>query len=132
MREVLSTLSPGEKAQILKWVVQEFGGAFAGIDARPDVCGGAACIARTRIPVWVLEQARKRARPRALTRMRSRRRFAKRGRLVARFYSDENIPLPVVTELRRLGHDVMTALDAGNANTSVPDPEVLGFAAGEN
>ncbi|MBN8733500.1 MAG: DUF433 domain-containing protein [Acidobacteria bacterium] len=28
---------------------------FAGIEARPEVCGGAACIARTRIPVWVLE-----------------------------------------------------------------------------
>jgi predicted nuclease of predicted toxin-antitoxin system len=51
---------------------------------------------------------------------------------VARFYSDENIPLPVVTELRQLGHDVLTALDAGKANASVPDPEVLAFASGAN
>lgn len=38
--ELLPTLSPGEKAQILKWIVQELGGAFPGIDSRPDVCGG--------------------------------------------------------------------------------------------
>jgi hypothetical protein len=48
---------------------------------------------------------------------------------VARFYSNENIALQVVMELRRLGHDVLTSLDAGNANASVPDPEVLSFAS---
>jgi uncharacterized protein (DUF433 family) len=57
--KMLPTLSPGEKAQILKWVVQELGGAFPGIDSRADVCGGDPCIVRTRIPVWVLEQARR-------------------------------------------------------------------------
>jgi uncharacterized protein (DUF433 family) len=57
--ELLSKLSSGEKAQILKWVVQELGDAFPGIDSRPDVCGGEACIVRTRIPVWLLEQARR-------------------------------------------------------------------------
>ena len=56
---LLPTLSAGEKAQILKWVVQELGGAFPGIDSRPDVCGGEACTVRTRIPVWLLEQARR-------------------------------------------------------------------------
>jgi hypothetical protein len=50
---------------------------------------------------------------------------------VARFYSNENIALQVVDELRRLGHDVLTSLDAGNSNRSVPDPEVLKFAAVE-
>ena len=55
--KLLPTLSPGEKAQLLKWVVQELGEAFPGIDSRPDVCGGEACIVRTRIPVWLLEQA---------------------------------------------------------------------------
>jgi hypothetical protein len=50
---------------------------------------------------------------------------------VARFYSNENIARQVVTELRRLGHDVLTSLDAGNANASVPDVEVLAFAAAE-
>jgi predicted nuclease of predicted toxin-antitoxin system len=51
---------------------------------------------------------------------------------VARFYSNENIALPAVMELRRLGHDVLTSRDAGNANAAVPDPEVLAFAASED
>jgi hypothetical protein len=50
---------------------------------------------------------------------------------VARIYSNENISIQVVTELRRLGHDVLTSLDAGKANSAVPDLEVLGFAAAE-
>jgi len=50
---------------------------------------------------------------------------------MARFYSNENIPLPVVTELRRLGHDVLTSLDARKANSAVPDAEVLAFAAAD-
>jgi len=57
--KLLPTFSPGEKAQILKWVVQELGDSFPGIDSRPEVCGGEACIVRTRIPVWLLEQARR-------------------------------------------------------------------------
>ena len=57
--KMLPTLSRGEKAQILKWVVQELGDDFPGIDVRPDVCGGEPCIVRTRIPVWLLEQARR-------------------------------------------------------------------------
>ena len=39
---------------------------------------------------------------------------------MARFYSNENIALQVVMELRRLGHDVLTSKDAGNANSAVP------------
>src|ERR1700730_17141332 len=57
--KLLPTFSPGEKAQILKWVVQELGDAFPGIDSRSDVCGGERCIVRTRIPVWLLEQERR-------------------------------------------------------------------------
>jgi uncharacterized protein (DUF433 family) len=33
--------------------------AFPGIESRPDVCGREACIVRTRIPVWLLENARR-------------------------------------------------------------------------
>ena len=51
---------------------------------------------------------------------------------MARFYTNENIPLQVVAELRQLGHDVLTSLDAGRANESVPDSEVLAFAAEAN
>jgi hypothetical protein len=39
---------------------------------------------------------------------------------VARFYSNENIAIQVVVELRRLGHDVLTTLDVGRANAAVP------------
>lgn len=59
LQELLAELSPGEKAQVLKWVVQQLDEAFPGIDTRPDVCGGEPCIVRTRIPVWLLEQARR-------------------------------------------------------------------------
>lgn len=51
---------------------------------------------------------------------------------MARFYTNENIAVQVVTELRRLGHDVLTSVEAGNANAGVPDQEVLGFASAEN
>lgn len=47
---------------------------------------------------------------------------------MARFYTDENVALQVVAELRRLGHDVLTSFDAGNANAAVADDEVLAFA----
>ncbi len=55
----LPSLSAGEKAQILKWIVQDLAASYPGIDSQPDVCDGAACIVRTRIPVYLLEQARR-------------------------------------------------------------------------
>jgi hypothetical protein len=48
---------------------------------------------------------------------------------MAYFYTNENVPVQVVAELRRLGHDVMTSMEAGKANSAVPDNEVLAFAA---
>ena len=59
VRRLLPSLSRGEKAQVLKWVVQEMGDDFPGIDSSPNVCGGDPCIARTRIPVWLLERYRR-------------------------------------------------------------------------
>jgi len=50
---------------------------------------------------------------------------------LARFYSNENVALPLVLHLRTLGHDVLTSLDAGNANSAVPDVEVLAFATNQ-
>jgi Domain of unknown function (DUF5615) len=47
---------------------------------------------------------------------------------VAAFYADENFPLGTVETLRRLGHDVLTALEAGQANRRLPDDAVLDFA----
>ncbi len=51
---------------------------------------------------------------------------------MARLYSNENIGLQVVAELRRLGNDVLTSLDAGKANAAVPHAEVLSFAVAES
>jgi uncharacterized protein (DUF433 family) len=56
---LLARMSPAEKAQLMQTVARDLDGAFPGIEHRPGVAGGAACIARTRIPVWVLEQARR-------------------------------------------------------------------------
>ncbi len=58
VEEILPSLSPGEKAQLLQWVVSDLGGVFPGIEKTPGVSGGEACIARTRIPVWLLVQQR--------------------------------------------------------------------------
>ncbi len=55
----INSLPEAEKALILKWAVEELSGAFPGIDSRPEVCGGEPCVIRTRIPVWILEQARR-------------------------------------------------------------------------
>jgi uncharacterized protein (DUF433 family) len=59
IEQALSGLSSGEKAHLLQRVAQELGGAVPGIDTDSPVCGGDACIARTRIPVWLLVQARR-------------------------------------------------------------------------
>lgn len=47
---------------------------------------------------------------------------------MARFYTNENMPLPVAEELRRLGHDVLTVAESGNAGIAFPDTDVLDFA----
>jgi uncharacterized protein (DUF433 family) len=56
---LLASMTRAEKAQLLQWVARDIGDAFPGIDANPDVCGGVPCIVRTRIPIWVLVQARR-------------------------------------------------------------------------
>ena len=55
---LLNRLSRAEKAQLLQWLVQDLGDAFPGIEHTAGVQGGTACVVRTRIPVWVLQQAR--------------------------------------------------------------------------
>ena len=44
---------------------------------------------------------------------------------MALLYADENFPLRVVQELRRLGHDVLTAFEDGRANRAVSDADLL-------
>ena len=51
---------------------------------------------------------------------------------MARFYANENFPLPVVEELRRLGHDVLTTSESGRAALRVSDEEMLAFAVDNN
>lgn len=47
---------------------------------------------------------------------------------MARLYADENFPLPVVEELRRLGQDVLTIQETEQAAQAKPDETVLAFA----
>lgn len=47
---------------------------------------------------------------------------------MARFYSNENFPLLTVVKLRELGHEVVTALEAGNANQRIADEAALAYA----
>lgn len=57
--EALSQLTRAEKAEVLQWIVSDLGDAFPGIESTPGISGGEPRIVRTRIPVWVLVQARK-------------------------------------------------------------------------
>jgi hypothetical protein len=50
---------------------------------------------------------------------------------MARLYANENFPLPAVEGLRRLGHDVLTIQEVGEADRSTPDEEVLAFSSAE-
>ncbi|HUG92333.1 MAG TPA: DUF5615 family PIN-like protein [Planctomycetaceae bacterium] len=47
---------------------------------------------------------------------------------MARLYANENFPFPVVEELRRLGHDVLTIQNTGKSGQGIPDQDVLEFA----
>lgn len=46
-----------------------------------------------------------------------------------KLYSNENFPLPVVNELRKLGYDVLTIQETGQDQIALPDQEVLRFAS---
>jgi hypothetical protein len=47
---------------------------------------------------------------------------------MARLYANENFPRQVVAQLRALGHDVLTVVEAGNAGQAIADNDVLTFA----
>ena len=59
VQRLLPSLSRGEKAQVLKWVVQELGDDFPGIDSYPVVCGGDACVGMSRLTVSGLVEWRR-------------------------------------------------------------------------
>lgn len=50
---------------------------------------------------------------------------------MARLYANENFPLPVVEELRRLGHDILTIQETGQAGQTLSDEKVLASACTE-
>ena len=58
-KKLLEAMSPRERAQLLEWAVRDLTDSCPGIETTPGVCGGAACLAGTRIPVWILEQYRR-------------------------------------------------------------------------
>jgi len=55
----LAELSRAEKAELVQKLVREIVNAWPGIEKLPGVVGGDACIVRTRIPVWSLENYRR-------------------------------------------------------------------------
>jgi uncharacterized protein (DUF433 family) len=57
VQHLLPSMSPGEKALVARWVNEDLAYRFPGIEKTPGVCGGSACIVRTRIPVWLLVEA---------------------------------------------------------------------------
>ena len=59
IEQLLSSLSRNEKVQVIRWIEKDMGSYTPGIEKTPGVCGGSACIIRTRIPVWLLVEAAK-------------------------------------------------------------------------
>ena len=57
--QMVANLSESDKAQLLRWLEKEVKTGFADIEKTANVMNGAACIRQTRIPVWLLEQARR-------------------------------------------------------------------------
>ena len=58
IRELNPDITAAEKAELVQWIVRDIGGFFPAIECRTGVMGGEPCIVRTRIPVWLLAQAR--------------------------------------------------------------------------
>jgi hypothetical protein len=51
---------------------------------------------------------------------------------MARLYADEDFDRSVVDQLRKFGHDVVTARKAGHAGQGILDPDVLAFAISQS
>ncbi len=59
VEDLVLKMSLSKKAQLLYVISKEISGAFPGIEKTPNVCGGSACVIRTRIPVWTLVSFKK-------------------------------------------------------------------------
>jgi uncharacterized protein (DUF433 family) len=59
IKQLLDGMDARECAVVLDRVARHLGREFPGIERTPGVCGGEPRIVRTRIPVWMLVQARR-------------------------------------------------------------------------
>jgi uncharacterized protein (DUF433 family) len=59
VESLIAQLSLTKKAQLLYNMSKDLGETYPGIEKTPNVCGGSACIIRTRIPVWTLVSFKK-------------------------------------------------------------------------
>ena len=55
----VSKLSRSEKVKLLQILMRDLSDDVGGIEKTEGVCGGSARIRKTRIPVWLLENARR-------------------------------------------------------------------------
>jgi uncharacterized protein (DUF433 family) len=58
VQQQLLTLSDREKVQVIQFLSQDHNFVGQGIEKKPGVCGGSACIAGTRVTVWGLVESR--------------------------------------------------------------------------
>jgi uncharacterized protein (DUF433 family) len=56
---LVSHLTRSDKAKPLQSLIRHLGDGFPGIESQAEICGGEPRIVRTRIPVWILERARR-------------------------------------------------------------------------
>ncbi len=56
--QLLTNMTEAEKIRLLQLIARDLGGETPEIELTPGVCGGAARVAGTRIPVWTLVQYR--------------------------------------------------------------------------
>ena len=59
LENMIFALPPTEKAEIIQNLTKNISSGAKGIIKTPGVCGGEACIAGTRIAVWLLVEARR-------------------------------------------------------------------------
>lgn len=59
LRTHLLALTPEEKAEVVRILVQTLGNVWPGVEKTPGIVGGDACITGTRIPVWDLVEYRR-------------------------------------------------------------------------
>jgi uncharacterized protein (DUF433 family) len=52
-------LPMNKQAALLNFLSKNLGETYPGIEKTPNVCGGSACVIRTRIPIWTLVALKK-------------------------------------------------------------------------